>query len=57
MTDSKPVDSELVPPLPSEAEMSREIVRDRRHERYLVRAAIVAVLVIAIAVAVRVVFG
>jgi len=37
--------------------MSREIVRDRRHERYLVHAALVAVLVIAIAVMVRVMWG
>ena len=48
---------QLVPPVPSEAEMSREIVRDRRHERYLVRAAIIAVLIIAIAIAVRVSWG
>jgi hypothetical protein len=37
--------------------MSREIVTDRRHERYLVRAALVAVVVIAIAVMIRVMWG
>ena len=57
MTDPKPVGGQLVPEVPENAEMSREIDRDRRHERYLVRAAVVAVLVIAIAVAIRLVWG
>jgi hypothetical protein len=57
MTDPRPVAGELIPEVPSEDEMSREIVRDRRHERYLVHAALVAVLVIAIAVMVRVMWG
>ena len=67
MTDQESVDEpgpepdppagRSVPALPSMAEMVREIDQDRRHERYLVRAAVVAAVVIALAVAVRLVWG
>jgi hypothetical protein len=46
-----------VPPVPDDAVMIREIEDDRRHERYLVRAALVACVVIAIALAIRTVWG
>jgi len=57
MTNSRPAGGELVPVVPTDAEMSREINLDRRHERYLVRATFIAVLVIAIAVAIRLIWG
>jgi len=47
----------VVPALPSEQEMVDEIDRDRRHERYLVRAALVATLVIGVALTVRARWG
>jgi hypothetical protein len=47
----------VAPALPSEQEMIGEIDNDRRHERYLLRAALVATLVIGLALAVRVVWG
>ena len=46
-----------VPVVPDDAVMIREIDRDRRHERYLLRAALVACIVIAIALAIRLVWG
>ena len=45
------------PALPSEQEMIDEIDNDRRHERYLLRAGLVAALVIALALAVRAKWG
>jgi len=47
----------VVPAAPSEREMVDEIDHDRRHERYLVRAALVAALVIGLALTVRVIWG
>jgi len=47
----------VVPAVPSEREMVDEIDRDRRHERYLVRAALVAALVIGLALTVREIWG
>jgi len=47
----------VVPAVPSEREMVDEIDHDRRHERYLVRAALVAALVIGLALTVRVIWG
>lgn len=41
-------------PVPDESTMIREIVHDRRHEWYLVRAAAVAVVIVLLAVAIRV---
>jgi hypothetical protein len=43
--------------VPDDGEVNAEINRDRRHERYLLRSAAVAVLVIALAITVRVVWG
>ena len=45
------------PALPSEQQMIGEIDNDRRHERYLLRAGLVAALVIALALAVRAKWG
>ena len=45
------------PALPSEQQMIGEIANDRRHERYLLRAGLVAALVIALALAVRAKWG
>jgi hypothetical protein len=47
----------MVPALPSKQEMVDEIDHDRRHERYLVRAALVAALVIGLALSVRAMWG
>ena len=47
----------VVPALPSEQEMVDEIDRDRRHERYLVRAALVATLIFGLALTVRAIWG
>jgi len=51
------VAAQAVPVVPDDAVMIREIDQDRRHERYLLRAALVACLVIAIALAIRLVWG
>jgi len=48
---------QTVPLVPDDAVMIREIDQDRRHERYLVRAALVACIVIAMALAIRLVWG
>ena len=48
---------QAVPIMPDGEVMIREIDEDRRHERYLVRAALVAVVVIAIALTIRLVWG
>ena len=55
MTD--PAAGQAVPVVPDDAVMIREIDRDRRHERYLVRAALVACVVIAMALTIRLVWG
>ena len=55
MTD--PAAGRAVPVVPDDAVMIGEIDRDRRHERYLVRAALVACIVIAMALAIRLVWG
>jgi hypothetical protein len=55
MTD--PPAGQAVPVVPDDAVMIREIDQDRRHERYLVRAALVACVVIAIALTIRLVWG
>jgi hypothetical protein len=55
MTD--PPAGQAVPVVPDDAVLIREIDQDRRHERYLVRAALVACVVIAIALTIRLVWG
>lgn len=51
------VAGQAVPIVPDDAVMISEIDQDRRHERYLVRAALVACVVIAVALAIRLVWG
>ncbi len=51
------VTGQAVPLVPDDAVMIREIDRDRRHERYLLRAALVACIVIGIALTIRMVWG
>ena len=51
------VAGQAVPIVPDDTVMILEIDRDRRHERYLVRAALVACIVIAVALAIRMVWG
>ena len=51
------VAGQAVPIVPDDTVMIDEIDQDRRHERYLVRAAFVASVVIAIALAIRMVWG
>lgn len=46
-----------IPVVADDAVMISEIDQDRRHERYLVRAAVVACIVIAIALTIRLVWG
>jgi len=41
------------PKVPDEATMTAEINADRRHERFLLRAALIAVIVVAILISVR----
>jgi hypothetical protein len=41
------------PNVPDEATMKAEIDQDRRHERFLVRAALIAVIAVAIVISVR----
>ena len=64
MSDPQPVDEtgpvpagSMDPALPSKQEMVDEIDHDRRHERYLVRAALVATLIIGLALTVRAIWG
>ena len=66
MTDAVPLNgtggpdrgpTQAVPVVPDEQEMTREIDQDRRHERFLIRAALVAAVIIVIALAVRVIWG
>ncbi|MET0862979.1 MAG: hypothetical protein ABWZ98_01460 [Nakamurella sp.] len=47
----------VVPEVPDEAAMVAEIDADRRHERFLIRAAIIAVLIVAVAISVRLIWG
>ncbi|HEY4991971.1 MAG TPA: hypothetical protein VII33_07775 [Nakamurella sp.] len=55
--DRGPTPRQAVPVVPDEQEMTREIDQDRRHERFLIRAALVAAVIIVIALAVRVIWG
>lgn len=52
-----PVAEPVAPLLPSVDDMTAEITQDSRHEYYLIRATLVAVVVIAIAVSLRLVFA
>jgi hypothetical protein len=41
------------PKVPDEATMTAEINHDRRHERFLLRAALIAVILVAVLISVR----